>query len=82
MAGEMAGARLVGLALAMSHSQLGVDQGCAGRHLEGASPAFALLQGESNLAAKLLLEEGRQSVRKLLVASATSEVDSHGKGRH
>ena len=78
----MVGADLVGLALAMPHRQLGVDQGFASHHLEGAGPAFALLQVEGNLAAKLLLEEGRQSVRKLLVASATSEVDSHGKGRH
>ena len=55
VAGAMVGARLVGLALAMPHRQLGVDQGFASRHLEGAGPAFALLQVEGNLAAKLLL---------------------------
>ena len=79
---EMVGAHLIGLALAMPHRQLGMDQGGASGHLEGSSPARGLIRHDGNLLPKLVHEERLESVRELLVASAASELDVDGKGRH
>ena len=81
---------LIGLALAVAHRQLRVDERRAGGHLEGARlGAFAVGAGravnalrDSDLARILLLEEGGQRGGVLGVPSAASVLDADPELRH
>ena len=76
---------LIGLALAVAHRQLRVDERRAGGHLEGARLAGAVAVHalrDGDLARILLLEEGGQRGGVLGVPSAASVLDADPELRH
>ena len=73
---------LVGLALAVAHGELTVNQRAVCRDLKSTGATRVLGLGELDLVAELLLEEAGERGGEADVASSASELDVHGQGRH